>query len=192
MNRRQGVTPAMLVAEATGLGLLAGTPAAIEASEKLGQIQLVRSTDMPLNLGEDKEVYEKLGFTFGDPIDTVFQKATLPAGWTRAATDHDMHSNILDERGRKRVAVFYKAAFYDRSASAHLVRRFDAGNRYDPAKKYAYTGAAITDGGEPTKFLPHASDDNWKSQEALVRQLRAELTAERPNWQDPTAYWDEP
>lgn len=192
MNRKQGITPAMLAAEASGLGLLAGTPGAIEASEKLGQIQLVRSSDMPLDLREGREVYEKLGFTFGEPIDTVFQKATLPAGWTRAATDHDMHSDILDERGRKRVAVFYKAAFYDRHAHAYLIQRFTVGNRYDPAQRYAYAGAAITDGGEPTKFLPHADDKDWKSQDALVQKLLVELTTERPNWQDPTAYWDEP
>jgi hypothetical protein len=191
MKNKAQVTPAMLAAEVAGLGILAGMPAAIEASEKMGQVQLVRSSDMPIDLRDGKEAYEALGFTFGERIDDVFQKATLPAGWTRAATDHSMHSDILDERGRKRVSVFYKAAFYDRHAHAYLARRFDVGNYYDPDKKNAYAGAAITDNGKVTKLLPHADDNNWDSQRALVTQLTVELDAERPAWKNPIAYWAE-
>ena len=45
----------------------------------------------------------------------------MPQGWTRRATDHDMHSEILDEAGKIRISVFYKAAFYDRRAHAELI-----------------------------------------------------------------------
>jgi hypothetical protein len=53
-----------------------------------------------------------------DPSD-----AYPPAPWVRGKkvySDHDMWSYIEDERGIKRVAIFYKAAFYDRSAYMHL------------------------------------------------------------------------
>ncbi len=94
------ITPAMLRAAVEGRSILDGTPQSIEASEKRGQQQLVQSTNMPLDL--DKEQFEKAGFTFGAKIDECFQEATLPPGWSRAATSHSMHSEILDEKGRKR------------------------------------------------------------------------------------------
>jgi hypothetical protein len=106
--------------------VVASTPGGIEAQEKAGQTALVQSSDMPLDLSPNREAYEALGFTFGEKIDDLFQKATLPAGWTRKATSHDMHSEILDEQGRKRISIFYKAAFYDRRADAIILPLGDA------------------------------------------------------------------
>ena len=47
--------------------------------------------------------------------------ATLPPGWSRQGSDHAMWAHLLDEHGRQRVGIFYKAAFYDRSAHMHLI-----------------------------------------------------------------------
>lgn len=101
-----------------------GGSGAIEAMEKRGQQQLVNSDRLPVKLGLGVDAdFIALGFTFGDPdpADPLFRPATLPAGWTRQASDHDMWSYIVDEHGKQRVAVFYKAAFYDRRASMRLV-----------------------------------------------------------------------
>jgi hypothetical protein len=35
-----------------------------------------------------------------------------------------MNSDVLDAKGRRRIAVFYKAAFYDRRADARILRRY--------------------------------------------------------------------
>ena len=51
----------------------------------------------------------------------MFTEATLPTGWKREPSEHPMWSYIVDERGIRRVSVFYKAAFYDRSAHASIV-----------------------------------------------------------------------
>lgn len=106
--------------------IVASKPGGIEAQEKAGQGALVASTNMPLELTPSKEAFEALGFTFGEKIDDVFQHATLPPGWTRAATAHSMHSEIRDETGKVRVGVFYKAAFYDRRADAYIMRDKDS------------------------------------------------------------------
>ena len=98
--------------------IVASTPGGIEAQEKAGQLALVASTDMPKEL--DRAAFEALGFTFGEPVDELFVTATLPPGWKRQATDHSMWSKIVDEQGRERVAIFYKAAFYDRRAHARI------------------------------------------------------------------------
>jgi hypothetical protein len=103
--------------------LVAASPGGIEASEAQGQRELVASTVVPTDLlRSTKADYEALGFVFGDVVagDPLFQNVTLPSGWTREGSDHAMWSYICDETGRKRVAVFYKAAFYDRKAHMSL------------------------------------------------------------------------
>ena len=88
--------------------------------EKAGQGQLVSSDVMPSEAPWDDLI--ALGFVPGKLVDgdDLFRHCDLPAGWTKAATDHAMWSTVLDERGVDRVSVFYKAAFYDRRAFARL------------------------------------------------------------------------
>ncbi|MYS44077.1 hypothetical protein GTY23_23160 [Streptomyces sp. SID5998] len=112
-----------LLALATG-----DTSAVIEGQERAGQGQLVNSDRLPTKIetysdSDGLATLEALGFTFGgpDPDDPLFQPATLPEGWVRQASDHSMWSYIADQYGRRRVAIFYKAAFYDRRASMSLV-----------------------------------------------------------------------
>lgn len=105
------------------LGVLSeGQSGYIEGMEAAGQRQVVASTQMPTEA--PWEALTELGFTRGAdvPGDPMFCDATLPEGWTKAGTDHSMWSKILDERGVERVSIFYKAAFYDRSAHASIAR----------------------------------------------------------------------
>lgn len=106
-------------------------PGMIEHSERRGQRELVESTLLPTdfsysNKARDRAILESWGFKLGDVVegDPMFMHVELPDGWTREGTDHAMHSSILDEKGRKRIAIFYKAASYDRSASASLCGRY--------------------------------------------------------------------
>jgi hypothetical protein len=97
-------------------------PRYIEAMEAEGQQQLVNSTSLPVNTSDTDAEFEALGFIFGPPSadDPMFRPATLPEGWTREGSDHAMWSYILDEQGVQRVAIFYKAAWYDRRAFMRL------------------------------------------------------------------------
>jgi hypothetical protein len=99
---------------------------AITAMEAAGQRELVNSDRLPTDAREGDEPYKALGFTFGAPDahDPLFRPANLPLGWTRKATDHSMWSKLVDEVGRERVEIFYKAAFYDRSAFMRLTTPF--------------------------------------------------------------------
>ncbi len=94
----------------------------IEAQERRGQAQLLESASLPTDC-RDVDAMIALGFTFGEPFadDPLFRPATLPTGWKREGSDHAMWSYIVDERGIRRVAVFYKAAFYDRRAHMGMV-----------------------------------------------------------------------
>lgn len=97
-------------------GLDGDSSAGIYAQEAQGQRELVNSTQLPSD-GPIAEA-EALGIVFGpvDERDPMFRPATLPEGWEKRATDHSMWTDIVDDKGRKRLGVFYKAAFYDRSA----------------------------------------------------------------------------
>jgi hypothetical protein len=99
--------------------LVEGTSAYITGMEADGQRQIVQSDVLPRDCKDDDALLA-LGFTFGEATDDLFREATLPAGWSRKASDHDMWSYIVDERGIERVGLFYKAAFYDRSAHMSL------------------------------------------------------------------------
>jgi hypothetical protein len=109
----------LLLAESMGPG---GPGSAIQQQERDGQRQLLVSDRLPSKIQGDRAEFEVLGFTFGDPDpdDPMFMPATLPEGWSREGSDHDMWSYLVDPAGRQRVGVFYKAAFYDRSAHMHL------------------------------------------------------------------------
>jgi hypothetical protein len=86
--------------------------------EAAGQRQLVHSDVLPKV--SDDAPFLALGFSFGEDVDDLFRKATLPEGWKREGSSHAMWSYIVDERGIERVGVFYKAAFYDRKADMHV------------------------------------------------------------------------
>jgi hypothetical protein len=93
---------------------------AIEASESAGQRQLVESDVLPTQISAElKKELESAGVKFGDPVenDPLFTYVELPEGWKKQATDHAMWSNLVDDEGKVRAAIFYKAAFYDRRAS---------------------------------------------------------------------------
>lgn len=105
------------------VGMLGSSSEYIEGMEAAGQRQIVNSDRLPVEIKWSTQAdLEALGFVFGehDPGDNLFRKATLPAGWKREASDHSMWSYLVDEAGKRRVAVFYKAAFYDRRAFMRL------------------------------------------------------------------------
>lgn len=155
------------------------TGRAIENSEERGQRELVASDVLPARI-QGQELFERLGFRFGELVDgdPLFRHAFLPAGWKRAPTDHPMWSEIQDGHGRPRVMVFYKAAFYDRNAHAHLVSRLQMNRRDDGVwvvtdnalRKEAYVGGK-SDGAGPDgydgcqKYLREAEQAGLLSQE---------------------------
>ncbi|MER6515216.1 hypothetical protein [Nonomuraea sp. NPDC001636] len=132
----------------------------IGSQEARGQQQLVHSDRLPTKRRDDRDAYEALGFTFGAPDadDPLFTPTTLPDGWTReAADDHDMWSYVVDRLGRRRVAMFYKAAFYDRRADMHIVNV----REYVTSQVY--------------RERPIVTDDTWATPEAVVEVARARM-----------------
>jgi hypothetical protein len=108
----------------------------IMAQESAGQRELVNSDVIPTDTrGATDQELEALGFDLGPVVDDnpMFRRVTLPRGWTREGSEHAMWSHLLDDLGRRRCSIFYKAAFYDRSAhmSVTTVKGYVADRAYD-------------------------------------------------------------
>jgi hypothetical protein len=181
----------------------------IEQSEKHGQQELIRSEVLPrkINYGS-REQFEAMGIIYGENADDLFVYVTLPEGWSKQETDHSMWSNLVDDRGRERASIFYKAAFYDMDAFISITRRFSLTVR--PVKgwedRHGEWGCFITDckqeicqvgtlEPEPEYHGTSGSERqvwlNWtEGKDALAQFGKDYLNENMPDWENPLAYWD--
>jgi hypothetical protein len=173
-------------------------PGGIEASEVRGQSALVHSELLPVPEDRDRAMYEAMGVRFGSVVkdDPLFIEATLPAGWKKVATSHAMRSNVVDEKGRVRIHVFYKAAFYDRRATMSAWTRFDT-STCDTNSECGEPITAFVNDCDGT--VRYASDQffetnmTWnEAYKAANAMCESWLEAHYPDYKNPLAYWDVP
>lgn len=61
--------------------------------------------------------YQNLGIEIVAVLDDLFYEVVLPEGWqVKSHGDSAYWSDLVDEHGDRVGSIFYKAAFYDRSA----------------------------------------------------------------------------
>lgn len=197
---RLSVTPAALAAAAAGdlaNVMTAMRPGGIEAQEKAGQTTFVAGSTLPKD-GLDRAAFEKMGFKFGEDVDTLFVSVTMPAGWQKQATSHSMHSDLLDDKRRTRASIFYKAAFYDRKAHIRLTRRYNE-SHYEPVNekgepaepnKQSHYAVVVQDCGKEIKRFGLYERSDYPTCDALEKEAHAWLDANFPQHNDATAYWD--
>lgn len=186
-------TPAALSALARGdmdNFLVAATPGGIEAQEAAGQAMLCAAAQLPKEMhGCTREQLEAIGFKFGADVDNLFVSCTLPPGWKKQATDHSMHSNLLDDKGRVRAGIFYKAAFYDRRADLNWSRRFRVSS-YEDGADQDHSRVVVKDGSTVVYVAGEYKARDYSACEGLEKLARVWLTEQYPNWQDSFAHWD--
>ena len=192
-------TPAVLGAILRGdfeNALIAATPGGIEAQEARGQRDFVRNETLPI---DGREQMEALGIEYLEPADDLFWYVKLPEGWKKEPTDHSMWSNLLDDKGRKRAAIFYKAAFYDRSAHITASHRYSWGTQpvggwdnYDGPYHGVVLDCERVIWETPEKLTkPERPSSEWyDSKDALGRQAWVWLEEHYPDWDSYIAYWD--
>lgn len=189
------MNPAALNAALSGdfvNALAASTPGGIERQEAEGQKSFVASATLPKDMmGTTREQLEAIGFKFGADADDLFVNCTLPPGWTKRATDHSMWSDLLDEQGRKRGGIFYKAAFYDRNAHMSMNRRYSV-HSYEPGSQPQSYQVRVMDGDTEIKNFGEvvvADRAGYDAKDALVAKASAWLDAHHPGWQSPFECW---
>ena len=191
--------------------LISGNPSgAIERSEKRGQIDFVASERLPIRVNgginerDAKRQYEQMGITVIDKSDDLFYNVMLPNGWKKESTGHSMWNNLLDERGKIRATIFYKAAFYDRDAFINFEQRYNVayepfdtkaaeGLSYSEKQLIPYCGV-IKDGGVVIwKTEPETAKtdrDAYNLHDHLRRLAIEHLKTMYPNFEDVNAYWN--
>jgi hypothetical protein len=106
--------------DADALLLLA---AGVEELEEAGRDQLLVSDVIPTKMSCREADLAVLGFELGDVVDDdpLFRYVTLPHGWKRRPGPDTRSLYLVDEQGRDRAHIVYKAAPYDRYASMVLL-----------------------------------------------------------------------
>ena len=183
--------------------IVSATPGGIEAQEAQGQRDIVPNTTLPKEfLYCEKSQFEAMGIVFGEDADDLFINVTLPDGWKKRPTDHSMWSKLVDDKERVRARIFYKAAFYDRSAHIDIVTRFRICTVFDDKfGEGCQRGASVEDCGKVifetgmTKPQPPFDDresyDLWHNEEmALHGEAQAWLEERYPDYKNPLVYWD--
>jgi len=186
--------------------LIAATPGGIEAQEAAGQRDFVTNDTLPIKCNScSREQLEQMGIEFGErgllPVDALFVEVRLPDGWRKEPTSHSMWSKLIDEKGRERANIFYKAAFYDRDAFIGIKRRFSCcvqphGGYESPDYDYetAPRVAVVTDqdiviwqseAEEISKDVP-----TYEAAQRFLPDARKWLESLYPDWKNPLAYWD--
>jgi hypothetical protein len=195
-SRESEDNPLAFLADAMAVG----SSQSILNQEAQGQRSLVDSDTLPTKMGQysqfdAKPILEAAGVRFlgevqGDPL---FQYVELPDGWKKVATDHSMWSKLIDEKGRERAAIFYKAAFYDRSASLSLTCRFSYSFDYDRRDSDHVGVANVTDCGKvihATEPITEHVEERWRTSEEAGALAVKWLDEHYPEWRNPAAYWD--
>lgn len=181
--------PGGLLAEAAVLG-----PArAIEAQEARGQAQLVAGDVLPAAFTGRYEI-GRAGVVFLGPVegDPLFERVRLPTGWSKRPCKNSMWSDLVDDRGRVRAKLFYKAAFYDRQARGDATCRFTIEHDFDLQTRDGVEVSRVLDCGvEVFATDPAPSDPGFESFRAAQATAEEWLWKHRPRWRDPAAYWDE-
>lgn len=184
----------------------------IEAQEARGTQQLAESSVLPSDglvanktTGDPSTNWAKkcgikiLGLVANDPL---FVNVELPAGWRQQCTDHGMHNDLLDDKGRRRAGIFYKAAFYDRRASIRPEARFHptygAPENFEDRRCWPL----VTDGGKEIwrgailEPGPPPWDHDGKYPDSRQTEKATDLAEQwlvdngYPDYCDPAAYWE--
>ena len=99
-----------------------------------------------------------------------------------------MHSNLVDDKGRIRATIFYKAAFYDRDAHMSLLRRF--GIKKDYSREDGLVVFQVFDGDEVVFATAPVKQEGYETDDKQRALAEVWLNENYPEWQDYNAYWD--
>ncbi len=168
------------------------TGAAIVRQEARGQQSFVQQETLPI---DGLEIYQKpletLGFKFGEPVDDLFIAVEFPEGWAKKPTEHSMWSHLVDPQRNKRGGVFYKAAFYDRSAHFALNQRFGITENYDRMDEEEPQVLLKDNMKQVTKVFGSYDRGDLHANRTVRDAAKVWMNENLPEWENVLAYWGE-
>lgn len=188
--------PKSFLAEA----MFTGTDDSVRRQETDGQQSFIGSDTLPTDIGryssyDEKQILKNVGFKFFEVVedDPIFQYVKLPEGWRKEQGGDSRWTKLIDNKGRVRANIFYKAAFYDRSAHLSLSRRFNVSYNYDRVDAEDVATADVTDCGEviySTDPIQLSDKERYTASEKARAMAKSWLHEHYPDWENPGAYWD--
>lgn len=171
-------------------------PSAVEMQERDGQMEMGQPGQLPTE-GLDRELCGRIGIRIIGVVkgDELFTEVVLPEGWEVRPADDSRWTVLVDDRGRERAQMFYKAAFYDRKAHIRFERRFTAHG--EPTNGYD-SDSFMTD--NRVGIVRDCGNEIYRTDEVrhddpvaggLRGQAEAWLDERHSDWRDPAAYWSE-
>lgn len=148
------------------------------------------------------EQYAKMGIVVLEEEDDYLCRVQLPDGWKIERID-SLWCNILDDKGRKRINFFYKAAFWGRDAFTNFLCRY--GISILPFDEYMSDATYedrilkpwsvyLTDCGEKVEKIHEITPTTKKEFYDVEDKLRfiglEYLNEHYPDHKDINAYWD--
>ena len=107
-----------------------------------------------------------------------------------------MHTDIVDDKGRRRGSMFYKAAFYDQRADlGGMLTRYRSSQRYDGGSA-GKSPTHVVYGAFEGENLIHETGRfeymgrDYKAQDDAGKEAVVWLNDNYPDWTNPLAYWD--
>lgn len=176
-------------------GLAIGSDA-ILVQEAHGAAAVRSSQDIPTeNPGREKLALFGIEVGKPHPDDRIFTSATFPAGWKRVSTGHSMWTYLVPPWSEGPVfAIFYKAAFYDRSANMGFRRRYDL-TTYEDDGNTQVNEARVRDRGLGLTLFSvpfECTDprDHWDAGKPALKQCEEWAKANLPaDWGETVGPW---
>ncbi len=205
----------------------AGTQSgAIERQEARGQTALCESKTQMLSAEinpwgyspfrqddkDPKDILRAWGIEVGEPVegDEIFLECKLPKGWQLRPTSHSMWNELVDDQGRVRASMFYKAAFYDRSTHLQTRTRYNLSTNHQDAYRVATIkdvdkivfstdkipiSKHYCDRSSEWENLPQDAKQKiiskvWDIEAGLKKEAEEWVEKNYPEWKDETKYWD--
>ncbi|MEA3272809.1 MAG: hypothetical protein U9P90_04050 [Patescibacteria group bacterium] len=212
MDSREMVKTACFLAEATTFG---GEEATLRR-ERRDREEFVDDkvstggkfrTQIPAKMEPEgaREALERAGVKFheGKPAANIlFDWVVLPPDWKKVPTSHPWLTMLVDNHGRERARLFYKAA--DRNAMLIYQPRYgllesDFGLEVLKGEGLisiaVADGCAVLDDGElvycTEALRASGKKERFRIHRELVKTAKTWLDANYPNWEDPFAYWED-
>lgn len=124
-----------------------------------------------------------------DPTDRLFMNALFPIGWKRVATGHSMWTYLVPPWSAGPVfVIFYKAAFYDRSAGMSFRPRYDITAYEDNGNDRAYEARVRDYGTGKTLFVApfeyRNGDDYFDASKSAKEQCEEWVKSNLPEYKN--------
>lgn len=169
----------------------------IERQEKQGQQALLQSQNLPRQSPHwekltIEQLYAAWNIAILREVDGLFFAVQLPEGWKITGEEHPLWTRLLDEQNRPRALIFYKAAFYDRSAEIGPLQRYRVVTDYDtirPGRIVTVVDRANEEVLYEAGRVPNDQSEYYKEQDKLERMAVTWLNEHYPDHQNPLAYW---